>query len=70
MSLVKLEQAYNCLIHFYKRFQIKLKLPGPKVGLIKLLRRPIQPKQTRGAPELRLLRFLPLVTGTTRGSGG
>ena len=29
------DQAYNCLIHFYKRFQIKLALPGPIVGLFK-----------------------------------
>ena len=35
------DQAYSCLIHFYKRFQIKLLLPGPKVGPIKLLRRPV-----------------------------
>ena len=28
-------QAYNCLIHFYKRFQIRLMLPGPIVDLPK-----------------------------------
>ena len=26
---------FNCLIHFYKRFQIKLILPGPRVDLIR-----------------------------------
>ena len=53
------------MIHFYKRFQIRLLLPGPIVGLIELLRRPVeqQQKQQRGCPELRRLSFSPLVPG-------
>ena len=31
------DQAYNCLIHFYKRFQIIALLPGPIVDLHKSL---------------------------------
>ena len=31
------DQANNCLIHFYKRFQINHKLPGPIVDLIVFL---------------------------------
>ena len=29
-------KAYDCLIHFYKRFQIKLTFPGPIVDLLKM----------------------------------
>ena len=44
--------------------EIKLLLPGPKVGLLELLRRPVEQQQQRkGFPDLSGHSFSPLVPG-------
>ena len=64
-------QANSCLIHFYKRFQIKLLLPSPKVGLLELLRRPVeQQQQQKGTPDLSGHSVSPLVPGGLDNQGG